>query len=497
MMNFLRLKRFLYAGIILIATATCGLSSAVAQPSDAENPAVTFPVPPASEGAELLRYENIAFEADTTPMPDVAATVRSARKNEDASSMFITHMMYRDHIGDIDLYKDGKKQGNALSSEEQHREMIRWRDKAAEASYELAILATSPSVQYEISPMFANDDEFKKGLNWLKKAAAHGFGNAEYILGLVYFNGIGMKKDKKQGFELIVRAAAHGVVNAYYNVAMIYEMKLNGNEINTEKSMYWLEKAARYGSKDAIFILAMKYADGIDVPKDETKANELAKLDTKYHIWTKIYLTERDKFYHKYCVYKNDESAIGWSAKESSECGEEYVAHHTPDGFNEEEDEDDYNIVETAASSLDYKIDYRMAALWLKRIYKIENENSYILRSQAHHLIGCRGGLDGNKFKDIILYPDEDDDDAIDFDKSSRSFKIAMIALSDYKTKPDAVLEWLNKKAEAGDNDAIMTLGALYEHFDQTAKNKYEHKELYEVWSSNFKQYSPLYKKLK
>ena len=496
-MKFWGFNRFLYVLIILVAVTTFGLSSVVAQPAENEKTADAFPVPSANDGAELLRYENITFEADANPMLDIAATVRSARKNEEASSMFITHMMYRDHIGDIDWYKEGKKQDAALSPQAQHREMIRWRDAASEASYELAILATSPSVQYEISPMFANDDEFKKGVNWLKKAAAHGYGNAEYILGLVYFNGIGVKKDKKQGFELLVRAAAHGVVNAYYSVAMIYEMKMLSNEANTEKSMYWLEKAARYGSKDAIFILAMKYADGIDVSKDEIKANELAKLDTKYHVWTKIYLTERDKFYHKYCVYKNDESGIGWSSKESGECGDEYIAHHTPDGFSEEDDDDDNNIFETAASSLDYKIDYRMAALWLKRISKIEHENTYILRSQVHHLIGCRGGLDGNKFKDIILYPDEDDDDAIDFDNNSRSFKTAMIALSDYKSKPAAVLEWLNNKAEAGDKDAMMTLGILYEHFDLSTKNKYNHKDVYEIWLSVFTKYNPLYKKLK
>ena len=99
--------------------------------------------------------------------------------------MFITHMMYRDGVGDIAYYNDGRKQAEKLPAKALHREMIRWRDEAIEANYELAILAKSPSVQYEISPLFSNDEEFKKGLNWLKKAAAHGYGNAEYVLGLV------------------------------------------------------------------------------------------------------------------------------------------------------------------------------------------------------------------------------------------------------------------------------------------------------------------------
>ena len=142
--------------------------------------------------------------------------------------------------------------------------MIRWRDAAFDANFELAMLATNPSVVYETSPLFSDDEENQKSISWLKKAAARGYGNAEYILGLVYFNGIGTKQSKKKGFEFLVRAAAHGVINAYYAVGMIYEMGLNGKK-DTDKSLYWLEKAVHFGSKDATFILAMKYFDGIDV----------------------------------------------------------------------------------------------------------------------------------------------------------------------------------------------------------------------------------------
>ncbi len=501
-MDYPRLKRFLSAAIFcLYGTIGC-IQAASAQTtnqpetSNDQNNAKgvpVFPVPTNADGAELLKYEGITFTPDTSPMPDIAATVRSARKTNDPSSMFITHMMYRDHIADIAYYNEGKKQNAELSPTAQHREMIRWRDEAAEASYELAILATSPSVQYEISPLFAKDDEFKKGFNWLQKAAAHGYGNAEFILGLVYFNGVGTKKDKAKGYELLVRAAAHGVINACYAVAMIHEMGLNGPK-DTVKSMYWLQKAAHFGNKDAIFILAMKYADGIDVPKDEKKSEELEKLDPKYHVWTRLHRTERGNFYHKYCVYKNDESSIGWSTKESGEC-ESYIAYHNPDDIDEDRE---YTVAEAAASSLDYKIDYRLAALWLKKNASIEHENIYMLRSQAHHLIGCRGELDKNKFKDILLYPDEEDDEATDYDTSTQTFKLAIIALNDYKTKPAAMLEWLNTQADAGNKDVLFTLGHLYEQNATRANNNNSlHSEIYETFYNSSYLYSPLYKKLK
>lgn len=420
-----------------------------------------FPVPTADDGAELLRYEGVQFEADTSPMPEVAATVRSARKNKDLSSMFITHMMYRDNIGNIAFYNEGKKQDAELSEISRHREMIRWRYAAADEGYELAILATSPSVQYEISPMFSNDDEFKKGLSWLKKAAAHGYGNAEYILGLVYFNGVGAKRDKKKGFELLVRAAAHGVVNAYYAVAMVYEMGLNGKK-DIDKSLYWLEKAVKLGSNDAIFILTMKYTEGIDVPKDEAKAAEIAKLDTKYHAWTMLLSNYYGMFSHKYCTEKYDQSDIGRTDYKGG-C-ESHVDYYDRFGSydNDYDDEEKKESPDEVASySLDYKIDYRLASLWLKKIATFDREKAYILRAQTHHLTGCHGGLDGDDYGEIDISPHKTSWD--DYDNYPLAYKKLVIALHDYNDKPAKLKKWLIQRADDGDRDAQLTLAILYD----------------------------------
>lgn len=473
------MKRFSVQSVILASLVSfCAFAQpAFAQSADAtavssakgESMKREFPVPGVAEGAELLRYEGVMFEAETTPMPEVAATVRSARKNKDLSSMFITHMMYRDNIGDIAFYNEGKKQDAELSEISRHREMIRWRYAAADEGYELAILATSPSVQYEISPMFSNDDEFKKGLSWLKKAAAHGYGNAEYILGLVYFNGVGAKRDKKKGFELLVRAAAHGVVNAYYAVGMIYEMELNGKK-DTGKSLYWLEKAAKLGSNDAIFILMMKYIEGIDVPKDEAKAAEIANLDTKYHAWTMLLSDYYGMFSHRYCTEKYDQSDIGRTDYKGG-C-ESHVDYYDRFGSydNDYDDEEKKESPDEVASySLDYKIDYRLASLWLKKIATFDREKAYILRAQTHHLTGCRGSLDGDDYGEIDISPHEASWD--DYDNYPLSYKKIVIALHDYKDKPAKLRKWLIQRADDGDRDALLTLAILYDQSNYGISN--------------------------
>ena len=422
-----------------------------------DNKPIVFPVPNEADGAELLQFENITFEAKTTPIPNIATIIRSAQKNKDASSMFIAHMMYRDKIGDITYYNKGKKQETELSEKELHREMIRWRDASFDANYELAILATGPSIQYETSPFYSNDNEFKNGMNWLIEAAAHGYGNAEYILGLVYFNGIGTKSNKEKGFELLVRAAAHGVINAYYAVAMIYELGLNG-KANTEKSLYWLNKAAHFGSKDAAFILAMKYLDGIDVPKDKTKALEIAKLDPTYHAWIKLI---DEGFYHKFCIYRFDESAIAWSAEEYGVCADDVeIVHKNDAGIDE--DKDDYTLDEIAESSLNYRIDYRVAAKWLKKVATFDRDNAYILRAKTHHITGCRGGLDGDEYGDIILYP-VDFYNGNDYDNHPVLFQKLIIAITDYRADSSKLIKTLEGTAESGDRVSIELLGQLYD----------------------------------
>ena len=449
-----------------------------------ENKPIVFPVPTEAEGAELLQYENITFEPESKKLPDVAATVRSARKNKDASSMFITHMMYRDNIGDIAWYSEGKKQDTELTETERHREMIRWRDAANDINYELAILATNPSVQYEISMFYADDDEFKKGLNWLKKAAANGYGNAEYILGLVYFNGVGTKRDKKKGFQLLVRAAAHGVINAYYAVAMIYEMGLNGKK-DTERSLYWLEKAAHFGSKDAIFILAMKYSDGIDVEEDYMKALDFEALDPRYHVWLKLI---HAGFARQVCIYRFDESAVAdVEVSYSGECGEINTSLTNTQGIDDERE--DYTIEETADASLDYKIDYRIAAKWLKKVSNFDRDTSYILRAQTHHITGCRGELDGDKFDDIILYPDFDE--SFNYDNSDEYptlFLKFIIALSDYDVKPSKLKKILLTKADENDRDALLIMGKLYENgVNENNDDDYDDEKYgYDILNENF-----------
>ena len=454
-----------------------------------------FPVPTASDGAELLAHENVQFTADLLkPIPDISSVVQSAYADKNAASMFIAHMMYRDHVGDITYYADGKKQPAERSAHEIRREMLRLRNLSSQAEYELASLASDPSVLYKMRHDVRPDDpEFLKGLEYLKNAAAHGYGNAEYMLGLVYFNGVGVKQNKSNGFSLLVRAAAHGVVNAYYAIGMIYEMGLNGPK-DPAKSLYWLEKAARFGSRDAIFVLAMKYADGIDVPKDENKAAELEKLDTQYHAWTKLHADYKEIFTHRFCAHLLfDMSYIGETILGEGVDGFDIHYKFDLSAYGEEWKryfEKLWDAPEAFEYVLDYPISYRMAALWLKGVARLDRENTFLLRAQTHHLVGCHGDLDETTFENDLeddcsdhsvgayqcrdeqpesyLFTRTNQHDDYHYDEYPHHYKMIASAIEDYKLNPKDILQWLTDKADSGDKDACETLACLYELDDES-----------------------------
>ena len=481
-----------FLSLILALSLAFAATTAVAQDGgskpdqgaeDTKNSLPTFPVPTKVEGAALLQAEQVAFTPKSSSLPNIATVLKAAQKG-DVPSQFIAHMMYRDRIGDVAHYDNGKKVNKKLSDAEIHREMIRWRDASVEALYDLSMLAAEPTIEFPISDKFHADANFKKGLDWLEKAAANGYGNAEYVLGLVYWNGLGVAQDKDQGFALLVRAAAHGVINAYYHIGMIYELGRKGQK-DPDKALFWLEKAAHFGSKDAIFTMAVKYADGIGVPEDPQKSAALRKLDPRYHAWTQL-LALGNVWYHRYCTFHYDASDIGWTETEGGGCEGTRIVYNddfSKDGDDDDEDDEESEDLDEAATfSLDYKLDYRLAGTWLTEVADIDRANSYILRSQTRHITGCRGRLDGSKATDILIYSEDeyDGDDANNYDDAPDILIRSVIAVTDFDESTEKVRNWIERKAQKGDAEASFLMGVLHEQCDEPPI----HKEVYDSYSS-------------
>lgn len=61
---------------------------------------------------------------------------------------------------------------------------------------------------------YVRAEQYKESLYWFTKAAEQGYADAQYRLGLQYFLGYGVKRDKKKARYWMQKAAAQGYEGA-------------------------------------------------------------------------------------------------------------------------------------------------------------------------------------------------------------------------------------------------------------------------------------------
>ena len=308
------------------------------------------------------QIESLDFKADTSPMPDCQPWIDKAN-DDDPTAAFILHMMYRDRIGNVEHLREGKPTEDILDAADMKHERVRWFNRAEESRL-LTSFVGQPTLFYQIPDFLTTDEADNDAIAWLEEAAKRGYGNAEYVLGMLHWNGVIVPTDKDKAFELIRRAANHGIPNAQYHLGMIYELGLERNA-DQKLANAWLQQALDNGNKDAVFILSMKYADGIGVPKDMQKADDIEEKDLRMHPWTQI----RRKFpgdFRITCAFSYDEGTP--ERFHESDCGDEEDYDPMLDDMTDEEREHyfaEMSLDYQADRTLDYGIDYLLASHWL------------------------------------------------------------------------------------------------------------------------------------
>lgn len=130
--------------------------------------------------------------------------------------------------------------------------------------------------------LFENDK--KEARKWVKKSADQGCAKSRFVLGLMYYNGEGAKKDPYKAFPLIKSAARSGLPHAQVTLGAMYQYG-EGTEKNTETAILWYQKAAAQNNDKALISLGEIYqsGDGVQVNRKKAegyfmKAKEVAGL---------------------------------------------------------------------------------------------------------------------------------------------------------------------------------------------------------------------------
>lgn len=170
---------------------------------------------------------------------------------------------------------------------------------------------------------YSNGD-YKKAFEILKPLADNGHSKSQFILGVMYDNGRGVKKSEQEAFKYFLSAAEQGMVEAQLNVGYIYDRGVHRNyeealkwytlaaeknypisqqaigvmynngrgvEQNVTEAEKWFRKAAINGNPDAQHNIGYFYLKGIALEKDEqlafdwfTKAAENGMVDSQFNL---------------------------------------------------------------------------------------------------------------------------------------------------------------------------------------------------------------------
>ncbi len=115
-------------------------------------------------------------------------------------------------------------------------------------------------------PEAAKEDQQQRVAKY-RKAAEQGDAAAQFIMGLVYFDGRGVAQDDRQAETWYRKSAEQGYASAQVNLGLMYFFG-RGVSKDDQQAVAWLRKAADKGNAYGQYGLGLVYMVGRGVPKN-------------------------------------------------------------------------------------------------------------------------------------------------------------------------------------------------------------------------------------
>jgi TPR repeat protein len=114
--------------------------------------------------------------------------------------------------------------------------------------------------------------DYETALYYLSFFAANGDAKAQYNLGLMYRDGLGVKKDDVQSLTHFLEAAENGHMLGNYAVGLAFLIG-KGSDINAEAAIHYLTEAALLGHAISPVEIGHLYFQGALIEKDFVSAH--------------------------------------------------------------------------------------------------------------------------------------------------------------------------------------------------------------------------------
>lgn len=148
----------------------------------------------------------------------------------------------------------------------------------------------------------------RKTFKWISRAAEQGLAEARTILGILYYEGQGVRQNREEGLRLLREAAEQGEVYAQINLGLILPVS------ETSEGFKWLRLSAERGFADAQYELGELYREGRYIPQDYPEAARWYRLAAEQG-----YRDAQQSLGHAYLegqgVPKDEEEAARWFSK--------------------------------------------------------------------------------------------------------------------------------------------------------------------------------------
>lgn len=142
----------------------------------------------------------------------------------------------------------------------------------------------APSLAYEKGMAAYAEDDYTTALRLWQPLAEQGKASAQFALGLLHDNGLGVTMDRVQAAEWYRRAAEQGFVRAQFNLGVLYSGDKDGGRSGVAQdnveAVKWYRLAAEKGNAKAQFNLGLCYIKGTGVPKSGGEAARWAEAAT-------------------------------------------------------------------------------------------------------------------------------------------------------------------------------------------------------------------------
>ena len=116
--------------------------------------------------------------------------------------------------------------------------------------------------------------EFRRAMQLLEPLAQSGDAQAQFRLGVMFQNGLGVVRDEQWGFHWMQMSARQDHALAQHGLGVMY---LYGEGVSQDdaEALQWFERGANQGLLGSLTSLAMMYEQGRGVEKDSARARSL------------------------------------------------------------------------------------------------------------------------------------------------------------------------------------------------------------------------------